>query len=445
MPARLLWSKNTLHRFKKQSKQVSPVLSKINGKRQKTCCGFSRIETVKILGTFLVPLVIGIFTIVTTIEHYNVNNQNRIKDMEIASRQRDQELKQADTLQQETVYAVYTKDIGELSLKLKTNNITSIELDQQLKVARAKTLSAIRQLNAKRKGHLIQFLYESGLIFTNRSAIDLSTADLSDASWASRIGMRFRFPYIALTNIVLTNTSFVNSYMLGANFTGSQLNNANFSGTYLFATNFKDCDLVNADLRGIQDHYSIMQNVNLSGAILSDPPPRLISNAILPNGSYVFYSNDSLQSDLFNQSNNLIFNGDANCQSGNNSTEIFGWETRFNPVAIVTDYSKLPSLTGHITRDGCVFWGGTRNSETDYLHQRVYFLDYIRLIDSGHASYQFSFDTGEIDGYNDYVYLRIEFRASTGQTLKLHKFRKYTLKCHIFIYLISILCLLQHN
>ncbi|CAF5002665.1 unnamed protein product, partial [Rotaria sp. Silwood1] len=95
----------------------------------------------KVLGTFLVPLVISIFTIVTTIQQYHVNKQNRLKDLEIASRQRDQELKQADTLHQETVYAVYIKEMGELSSKLKTKNLSSIELDQQWKLARAKTLS----------------------------------------------------------------------------------------------------------------------------------------------------------------------------------------------------------------------------------------------------------------------------------------------------------------
>ncbi|CAF1501162.1 unnamed protein product [Rotaria sp. Silwood1] len=377
----------------------------------------------KVLGTFLVPLVISIFTIVTTIQQYHVNKQNRLKDLEIASRQRDQELKQADTLHQETVYAVYIKEMGELSSKLKTKNLSSIELDQQWKLARAKTLSTLRQLDTKRKSYIIQFLYEIELLFTNCSAIDLSGSDLSGIILMGHVDLEFIFDYIALTYIVLSNTSFVNLHLKNANFSGSVLNNANFSNAYLFEVDFTGCDLTNADLRGVHAEFAIMKNVNLSGAIFGKVPPAEIKNAILPNGSYVFYSKDHLQSDLFNESVNLIINGDANCQTNKNSTEIFGWIVRKEPAAIVTEYSELPSLIGNISRDDCVFWGGTRNSSIGYLHQRVFFFDYSRLIDTGRALYEFSFDTGGINEYRDYVYLTMEFRAASSQSLMSTRFR----------------------
>ncbi|CAF1209707.1 unnamed protein product [Rotaria sordida] len=417
MPTRFSRSKNTLHRIIKQSKHGTSVSNRANENRRRTCCGLSRIKMLKVLGTFLVPLVIGIFTIATTIQQYQVNEQNRLKDLEIAARQRDQELKQANTLQQETVYAVYIKEMGELSSKLKAKNLSITELDQQWKLARAKTLSALRQLDTKRKSYIIQFLYEIELLFTNNSAMDLNGCDLSGIILTSHTGMTFMFDYITLTYVVLSNTSFVNLHLMKADFSGSLLNNANFSNAYLFEANFTGCDLTNADLRGVHAEFAIMKNVNLSGAIFGKNPPMKIKNAILPNGSYVFYSKNYLQSDLFNESVNLIINGNANCQTNKNSTEIFGWITRNEPVAIVTKYSELPPLIGNISRDDCVFWGGTRNSSIGYLHQRVFFSDYSRLINSGRALYEFSFDTGGINEYNDHVYLTMQFRAASGQSL----------------------------
>ncbi|CAF4641571.1 unnamed protein product [Rotaria sp. Silwood1] len=419
MPVKFSRSKNTIHRITMQSKHGTSVSNRANDNRRRTCCGLSRIKTLKVLGTFLVPLVIGIFTIATTIQQYEINKQNRLKDWEIAARQRAQELKQADILQQETVYAVYVKEMGELLSKLKTKNVSNTELDQQWKLARAKTLSALRQLDTKRKSYIIQFLYETELLFTNSSAIDLSGSDLSGIILTDHVGMAFMFDYITLTYVVLSNTSFVNLHLMKADFSGSLLNNANFSNAYLFQVNFTECDLTNADLRGVHAEFAIMKNVNLSGAVFGKVPPVEIKNAILPNGSYVFYSKDHLQSDLFNESTNLITNGDANCQTNKNSTEIFGWVVRHEPVAIVTKYSELPSLiTGNISIDDCVFWGGTRNNSIGYLHQRVFFFDYSRLIDSGRALYEFSFDTGGINEYNDYVYLTMQFRAASGQSLR---------------------------
>jgi hypothetical protein len=280
--------------------------------RRNRSCGLSRAETLKVFGSFLVPLVIGIFTIVTTIQQYQINYQNRLKDLEIATRLRDQEQKQADLLQQETVFDVYMKEMGELLLKLKVHNVNNTELDQQWKLARVETLSVLRQLDAKRKSYLIQFLYEAELLFANRSAIDLGGADLSEIILTGHVGLEINYDYIALTHVVLTNTSFVNLHLLKA-------------------------------------------------------IPQEIMNSILPNGSYVFYSNDSLQSDLFNESVNLIINGDMNCQTNINSTEIFGWENHSKLIAIITKYSESPSFIGNVSENDCLLWGEIRNSSKDFL------------------------------------------------------------------------------
>jgi uncharacterized protein YjbI with pentapeptide repeats len=113
--------------------------------------------------------------------------------------------------------------MGELVLKLKKEDMNSTELDQQWKYARIKTLSALRQLDTKRKSYLIQFLYEAELIFNNRSAIDLGGVDLSGITLTGHVGMEIVYDYIALTHLVLTNTSFVDLHLMKANFTAMTL------------------------------------------------------------------------------------------------------------------------------------------------------------------------------------------------------------------------------
>ncbi|CAF4846209.1 unnamed protein product, partial [Rotaria sp. Silwood1] len=63
------------------------------------------------LSSFFGPFVIGVFTIVTTIQQYQINKQNGLNDLEIAFQQQAQEQRQENELHRETVYTVYIKEI----------------------------------------------------------------------------------------------------------------------------------------------------------------------------------------------------------------------------------------------------------------------------------------------------------------------------------------------
>ena len=321
---------------------ASPSINKdTKQNNQRQCCGgSSKVEAIKLLGSFLVPLLIGIFTIASTVQQHLANEQNRLNDIQIAAQQREQEQRQANELHQETVYAVYIQEMSELSLKLRRENLSNDELNQQWRVFRAKSLSAIRQFDIKRKSNLIQFLYETQFLFNNRSPIDLSGSDLSGIRLTRPDSLAVTFNNIALTNVVLKDTSLADLRLTEADFSGSVLSNSDFSNAFLLRTNFTGCDLRNVDLRGVVTDYMIIRDVNLSGAILGTPFPT-IANTILPNGSYVFYSADKLKSDKFNASVNLITNGDFVCENNTNSTEIIGWAAHPNRVAIVQHYSNI--------------------------------------------------------------------------------------------------------
>ena len=53
--------------------------------------------------------------------------------------------------------------------------------DEVRKIARVRTLTVLTRLDGKRKGSVIQFLYESELIDKNKTIIDLLGADLNNA------------------------------------------------------------------------------------------------------------------------------------------------------------------------------------------------------------------------------------------------------------------------
>ena len=97
--------------------------------------------------------------------------------------------------------------------------------DETRSVARARTLAALKNLNGPRKGILLQFLYEGGLINNQQSSdkiqnpiIDLSGADLSDAS---------------LRNTTLRNADLSNANLSGADLSGAVLIDANLNAANL--------------------------------------------------------------------------------------------------------------------------------------------------------------------------------------------------------------------
>ncbi len=77
MPVRLPWLNNAAPRNGKLPKRSPMLSSRTNEKRRRMFCGLPKGKMLKVLGSFLVPLVIGIFTIVTTIQQYQISHENR--------------------------------------------------------------------------------------------------------------------------------------------------------------------------------------------------------------------------------------------------------------------------------------------------------------------------------------------------------------------------------
>ncbi|CAF1623857.1 unnamed protein product, partial [Didymodactylos carnosus] len=102
--------------------------------------------------------------------------RNRLNDLAIADRQRQQ----SDEIQKDAIWSSYIKDLERLFMK-NTQNYSVDEQRMRAAFVRAKSLTTLRQIDVKRKGYLIQFLYEADLLHggDKNNLIDLSGADLS--------------------------------------------------------------------------------------------------------------------------------------------------------------------------------------------------------------------------------------------------------------------------
>ena len=246
----------------------------------------------KVCSSALIPLLIGIATVIISIVQLEIARQQRAHDFRIAIDQREQDLQIADNLQKDRVLADYIEQVSRLMI---TPNFT---LADTLfgNVIRAKTLIAIRQLDSKGKAHLIKFLYETHMIRERQANVKLSDADLDQIDLSTRFN-RYRIegdqvnPLIdvAFKRLSLNYASFAYQTIKGGTFGESSLIGANFTGCRLSSVSFVRSILRNADFR----HSSIGEGVDFKQADLTDAiiPEQIlreavsIEGAILPNGT----------------------------------------------------------------------------------------------------------------------------------------------------------------
>jgi uncharacterized protein YjbI with pentapeptide repeats len=214
-------------------------------------------------------------------------------------------------------------------------------------VAQARTLAALRQLDGDRKGRVVRFLYELGLI-RRQAIMDLSGADLTSAElvqaelshvnlagadllhanlsqcnlregnldgaslrWADLqkavlAGTTFRQARLGradlgeanLAGADLSGANLYQAHMYAADLSGAMLTGAEMFGANLGGANLAGANLAGADLQGTNLHGANLREANLAGANLHAAnlqyatvndeqlaQARSLAGAILPNGS----------------------------------------------------------------------------------------------------------------------------------------------------------------
>lgn len=267
----------------------------------------SRRNWIKLCTSALIPLMIGVFTIVTTVQQQKLSSLQREKDKEEALLLGEQSARQAEHLRKESVFTNYLDDISNL-LTLDSEKNTLVRI-------RAKTLVTLRQLDSERKKHLLLFLYDIGLIYNSveksvDSLLSLNDADFSRVHFQGTTETRCSFMYLYLYDVYLSDASFISCYIDRSNFSASTmyrtnffkarlyrisfkfplLSGSNFDRTTFFEVNFLgtslvECNFTNTTWRNQTVNFT---NANLTRAILSDRQLSIsvLDNAILPNGTW---------------------------------------------------------------------------------------------------------------------------------------------------------------
>ncbi|CAF0838740.1 unnamed protein product [Adineta steineri] len=265
--------------------------------------------------------MIGIFTVVTTIQHQKLSTQQHEQDKQDAFLLRQHSEWQAENTRKENVFTTYLDDVSKLSM-LENNTMSLAHI-------RMKTLTSLRQLDSVLKSHLLLFLYENEFIFKNSQVpssplLKVNGADFNEVHFQGTREARCSFIGLYLHDVhlwngsfincklwfsdfsksIMYNTIFANTDLRGSSFKLALLDKGNFTKTNLIGVTFAGASLIECDFSGARVTRGKVNfmNANLSGAVISKEllHNATLSNCVLPNGTWAPIIME-----------NLIINGDV--------------------------------------------------------------------------------------------------------------------------------------
>jgi uncharacterized protein YjbI with pentapeptide repeats len=149
----------------------------------------------------------------------------------------------ADQGRQDDALQAYLDQIGQLLLDKDRPLRQSEEGDEEQTLARARTRTVLARLDGSRKASVVQFLYESELIATDRPVLDLSGADLSEANLS----------HAALSEADLSSAILDEANLTDADLRDAQVGMPNVLVGIFSTTNLENVNLNGANLEGLHD------------------------------------------------------------------------------------------------------------------------------------------------------------------------------------------------
>jgi uncharacterized protein YjbI with pentapeptide repeats len=207
-----------------------------------------------LMSLLIVPIVIALAG--WWLSEVSRQNQQKIEDQR-AKAEQEIETDRA----RESVLQSYIQNMTDLLLD---KGLATSDLTHPVRsIARSSTLTTLRQLDADRKGILLQFLHESNLITVGDPIIILSDADLTGANLTGAFLREADLFDADLTGAILRDAGLTGADLRSADLIGADLHDAHLSRAEL-----RDAHLTGADLRDAYLFDADLTGADLTGAIL---------------------------------------------------------------------------------------------------------------------------------------------------------------------------------
>jgi uncharacterized protein YjbI with pentapeptide repeats len=249
------------------------------------CLNHSLYEWISLISNLLIPLIIGILTIVLPLQQENLSEHQNENSKMFAFNRRLRNIETLRDEQKQIILDTYQQDLTNLLLKYDSLNNSTDDDDNDERISliiRTKTLHALRQLDPARKIFLIQLLFDSGIQYRiNISHTDLSSSIFPQGSFYNHLQFKnIVARNISLIKISLYQSNFSHSILDDSVFLHSNCSHADFSYTSLQRTNWTNTDVTQAIF-----NYTNLYRAKITKEQLATV--QSLQGAVLPNGTTV--------------------------------------------------------------------------------------------------------------------------------------------------------------
>jgi uncharacterized protein YjbI with pentapeptide repeats len=366
----------------------------------------TRMEWVKLISATLVPIMIAVFTLVTTVQQLASDKASRLTDLRIADEQRYKDLYLAEELRRQLVFDTFITEMGPLVEQ--TDDLS----ETQRTLASSRIHAAFAQLDGTRKGHLIEFLYQGGLIRQNMPGkfVSLAGVNLDNIVFQPRT-ISLDLQYASFASASLQNASFVDIGLYEVTFQDCVLTSARFAHAFLTGTNFMNAIMHKVDMTHAYSLLTIFNGADMTGATIPDDVlfgyENVFDDVIFPNGTHqatirpknLISKNPGAEQDL--------------CVPSNAFNNVSGWFIHKDDI-VTAPYGPSDSpfdiLLDNETHGNCYFWGrgyGLKSQVMSMEYRLIDLVSFRHLIRAGHAACRMSFWLGGVSGREDYAEVRL--------------------------------------
>jgi uncharacterized protein YjbI with pentapeptide repeats len=312
--------------------------NKIKRRRRRYTC----FEWTQLIATISIPLIIGIYTIVenrnstiiadanrrseleianiSRISEREIAQINRLNEIEIAEQSREKDRALATDQQLEDILVEYQNFLSPLILD---NGIAlNKSLDAKV-VAHFKTLTALQQLDTRRKRILIRSIYDAKLITLNlysksndRAVLDLRGMDLTGVIFGTPHNSSNSYPanryidwrYLWLPESVLINVSFRHARLDCATFNNTYMDSADlsFAAHHRRFTCFNNFPNISAYFERTSLVNASLYNANFINADFSLANLALANMRLFSCAGCIFFGTKLFKADLSSSTLNIL-------------------------------------------------------------------------------------------------------------------------------------------
>lgn len=216
-------------------------------------------DIITIVSSLLVPVILGVFTILSTYNQWRIENSRNEQQTKLETERHEQQILNNLEKYRNDLLGSFIERMGDM---LKENNYSLTNDTYVAALACAKVFNTISQLDPERVSKVVRFLYETKIIakVEGREPLDIATVNLSKVNGETFKTKKTKGT-LSLVGILIENTNFDNIILADVDFSSATFRNVHFDFSPNHSSNRVTTNAHSVLMKNVSFHLATLQRV----------------------------------------------------------------------------------------------------------------------------------------------------------------------------------------